>query len=170
MTLRIGFIGLMRSGKDTSAEYIQSKKGGAILKFADPMYAIHDFAVSLLGLEGKQRRLLQLIGTEWGRECLGTDFWVDHLERTVASQKGNIYVTDCRFPNEAERLTKLGFFLVKVVRPREARLEAGASSEDHASERHIPAIEADVEIRNDGSLSDLHTKLDALLERLGEGK
>jgi len=161
--VRIGFVGQMRSGKDTCAEYLVQKHGGTILKFADPMYAIHDFAVNLLGLEGKQRRLLQLIGTEWGRETLGESFWIDQFQRTLEQTPGNVFVTDCRFPNEAERLKALGFTLIGVTRPEDQRIAAGASSQNHASEIHIPDIPVDGVVKNGQSLAHLYASLDALL-------
>lgn len=160
--IRIGFVGKMRSGKDTAADHLVRSSGGAIMKFAKPMYDIHDFAVARLGLKGKQRRLLQLLGTEWGRHTLGEDIWIDQLEKDLVNYPGSVYVSDCRFPNEAARLHKLGFVLVRVQRPDKARVQAGASSEEHESERYIDSLETDITLVNDSSLENFLAKVDEM--------
>lgn len=160
--VRIGFVAKMRSGKDTAADHLVRHCGGAVMKFATPMYEIHDFAVKRLGLVGKQRRLLQLIGTEWGRQTLGEDFWVDQLQKDLVNYPGSVYVTDCRFPNEAERLRRLGFCMVRVIRPDQERVKAGATSEEHESERYIEQIETDFTLVNDGTMPEFLKKVDEL--------
>lgn len=49
---------------------------------------------------GEVRRLLQVLGTEVGRNLFGPSFWIGQAFRNV-NAKDNIVVTDVRFPNEA---------------------------------------------------------------------
>lgn len=44
--MKVAFAGLMRSGKDTAAEYAVECFGGEIHKFADGLYKIHNHAIS----------------------------------------------------------------------------------------------------------------------------
>ena len=52
------------------------------------------------------RKVLQLLGTEWGRG-LQPDLWLRALQRAVSLRPGEKWaVTDCRFPNEAELIAR----------------------------------------------------------------
>ena len=158
--LRIGLIGKMRAGKDTAAKLFMDRFGGKVLKFAGPLYEMQDAIYKIIGEEPpmvngepKDRRLLQLLGTEWGREMRPT-IWVDTLLKRAAECRDHIYVTDVRFPNEAEALHNAGFKLIRIHRSDALRVGAGASSESHASETSIDLInpeliDAEVEARTE---------------------
>lgn len=140
--LRIGLIGKMRAGKDTAAAALIREFDGSILKFADPLYEMQTAIYEILGqpVEGeKDRRLLQLLGTEWGREK-DPDIWVKTLIRRAPGFPGNVYVTDVRFPNEAKALHEAGYTIFRIERPDSERIAAGAFSEGHASETSINNI------------------------------
>lgn len=85
------------------------------LNFADPIYEIHDFSWNLLRRYGfelshkKDGRLMQLIGTEWGRENVDTDLWVKIAQKKIQKgipgpvgyhPKALWIIGDCRFENE----------------------------------------------------------------------
>jgi hypothetical protein len=72
-----------------------------------------------------------------------------------------VLFSDVRFPNEAAAIRERGG---KVIRVNRAGLE---STDDHASERPIPADLVDEEIPNDGSIRDLYINLDSAMQRLG---
>lgn len=124
--------GKMGSGKSTLAEALEKawdETGGvAYLKnFADSIYDIHDFCFQYLEDYGfsppeslnfvpvasskrshKDRKLLQWLGTEWGRE-MDKDIWVKVLKEKINIAVGVcdndrplFIVADCRFENEAE--------------------------------------------------------------------
>lgn len=98
----------------------------------------------------KNRRLLQLIGTEYGRDMLGEDVWVDALKAAIARAdlgKRNAWIVDdVRFDNEARALDY--HIHIKIAHPTLYRLrlqELGNEYvfSDHASERsltHTPHI------------------------------
>lgn len=152
--LRLAFAARMRSGKDLAAEHLVATVGGTVLKFATPLYEMAEACHKIMGVEPhKDRVLLQLLGVEWGRTVLGEDVWVDHLQKRIEATPGNIFVTDCRFPNEVARLEKLGFIIVGIRRPQAARIKDGASHETHTSEAFIDQIVTgcDVILHNTGS-------------------
>lgn len=72
-------------------------------------------------LMGKSPRYaMQTLGTEWGRDLFGHDFWVSAaLKRAVRIQSAGISVVidDVRFRNEADAIHKAGGYVVQVVRP-----------------------------------------------------
>lgn len=113
------------------------------------------------------RRLMQTLGTEWGRNAIHPDFWTDiaaaRIENTLGSAyqhaPGNplkIVFDDCRFPNEGEMVRRYGGIVVEIRRP-------GVTSvglPGHASERQD--FPADLVIDNDGTVEDLEARLAAL--------
>lgn len=62
----------------------------------------------LYGFVAKDGELLQLLGTEWGRNCVGKNIWVDCLKgelehlKKIWTEKHHLFciVGDCRFENE----------------------------------------------------------------------
>lgn len=80
------------------------------------------------------RLLLQLLGTEAGRQIIHPNIWVNALFADYKLDHGvviepNWIITDVRFPNEAKAIADRGGILIKVVRPETDHL-AG----DHESE------------------------------------
>lgn len=122
------------------------------------------------------REFLQRYGTESHREIFGQDFWLDsalplpRYEEDLDGQSrlvgptyndGALYVvTDVRFPNEAERIRRLGGAIVKVVGPDE-------NTGDHASEQTLPCdYTIDNTIRDDDFANLDHELLMMLLRVL----
>jgi len=88
------------------------------IKFADIIYKIHDDCLATLrdfGIKtkrGKDRKLLQLLGTDWGRS-IDVDLWVkatqfrvnQHIEQRQSFDlldEFYVIIDDCRFPNELD--------------------------------------------------------------------
>jgi hypothetical protein len=98
------------------------------------------------------RKLLQLVGTELGRELIGYEnVWVDKLIQRALHIE-NAVVDDCRFPNEAEALRRHGFTIIRVERPVADRMEMMVENYPetyqeillHPSELGLDSFEADV--------------------------
>ena len=103
------------------------------------------------------RRILQTLGTEWGREQITDDVWVRCWE-AQASRHDRVIVDDVRFLNEAQAVKAKGGQMWKVVRTN--AVHDGL----HASEGGLDDWDGfDAVIQNDGSLSDLRAKVLALL-------
>lgn len=102
--------GPMGSGKSTLSNIIMERakmtgKTATILPFAKPLKE----AAKQLGWDGnkdkKGRRLLQLLGTEVGRKCIGPNIWTDKWKKalTDAEMEADIVICDdLRFLNEYE--------------------------------------------------------------------
>ena len=160
--MKLGFISLMRAGKDTAAEYLVEKFGGQIIKFADPLYWIQSYAQEITGFPRiKDRQMLQWLGTEWGR-TKDPDIWVKILLRRIQKSKGNIFVTDVRFENEVELLRKNGFKIVQILATDEIRSARGATLETHISEQFARSFETpDIRFENNGTKEEYYEKLTA---------
>jgi hypothetical protein len=77
------------------------------------------------------REYLQRYGTEAHREVFNDSFWVDACLPVQYDYTGEeiLVITDCRFPNEAERIHVLGGVLWEVTRPGDTIKESGHASE-----------------------------------------
>ena len=160
----IGIAGKARSGKDTAAKYLLNKLGGDwyIASFADPMKEMlnvigvdtgdgfKDLPVNQYGVS--TRHMFQTLGTEWGRNLISNDFWVDVFANMNAYQC--VIVPDVRFENEAELIREHGLLICIEGR--------GGIDGSHISERKLQYDDRDIYIDNRGSLSELYEKLDSI--------
>lgn len=103
------------------------------------------------------RQLLQRLGAEVGRDLLGENVWVDLTFATVPDG-AKVIVTDCRFPNEAETVKRLGGEIWRVSRP--GFLPANA----HHSEVALDDWIFDRHFENDGTLEELQHKIEVALQ------
>lgn len=167
----VGFCGPMGAGKTTAANILKTR-GYLGMKMAAPLKAmlkvigLTDFEIEGGGKEiptallcwKTPRYAMQTIGTEWGRDLIGEDFWVRAWSRAVRGQleKGKLIVCDdIRFQNEADALRALGGKLIEVRRPGAKR------SETHVTER--VEIEPDAVLNNDGNVEQLILETHRLL-------
>lgn len=113
--------GKQGSGKTTLAKALCKHYSGSHLKFATPLYEMHDAIKEILEvkysyqMKEKDGKLLQLLGTEWGRNTLGQNIWADLTRSAIESavntlerfnDKAFIVVDDARFENELEIFMK----------------------------------------------------------------
>lgn len=83
------------------------------------------------------RSLMQMIGTEWGRQMIREDLWLvlwrAEIEKLHSSQP--VVIDDCRFPNEWFECGEMGRRLVfKITRTTGAAL--GETEKAHESEAY----------------------------------
>lgn len=146
----IGLIGRKGAGKDTAADMLMVR-GYENIKFAG---ALKDMLRALLCYQGVDhntiermvegdlkeepskylsgqtpRWAMQTLGTEWGRNLIANDLWVDAtIRRAVASDQ--VVITDCRFPNEKEAIEKVGGVVLGItadwITPMEGEHESEA--------------------------------------------
>ncbi|MDK4725659.1 deoxynucleotide monophosphate kinase [Rhizobium phaseoli] len=171
----VAFTGVAGSGKSTATKYLVERHGYTLVKFAGPlkdmMRAIGMAEDEIEGsyketafiyLCGKTpRHAMQTLGTEWGRNCIGDDFWINLWRRRVEQvfgQAGRVVVDDCRFPNEAQAIRRLGGDIFKI----EGR---GGIAGSHVSERGCG--DHDLVIANGGELDELYEKVEGALRRFG---
>lgn len=119
-------------------------------------------------LNEEVRSLLQLLGTEVGRNMLGENIWADMVRREIIETRAAgtpVVMTGARYPNELTLIRELGGELVWVDRPAPSISTTGtAKTSSHSSEGATSASDFDIVILNDGSLADLATKSVALGE------
>lgn len=179
----IGLMGAKQSGKDTIGGYLVKEHGFVRYAFADVMKDalllldphVHQYShtyrlseiIKLVGwdrakeLYPEVRRLLQVFGTDVGREMVGPDVWVDLMKvklRGASDRLEDVVVTDMRFPNEI-RLVRDVFegAIVRVNRPRLDR------ADDHASELAWRSFAPDYLVVNDRDIEHLTFQVDQVL-------
>lgn len=165
----IALTGAAGSGKSTAANYLVEHHGYVRVRFAGPlkdmMRAIGMAESEIEGdeketefryLGGKTPRYaMQTLGTEWGRNCMGEDFWVNlWRERTIGHDR--VVVDDCRFPNEAEVIHELGGKIIKIT-------GRGGIAGAHASEAGCGV--SDGQVTNDGCIVDLYAAVEQEVRR-----
>ncbi len=183
----IGFLAKKRHGKDTCADYLVNQFGFTKIAFADPLKkGVGElFGFSDEQLYGDQK---ESIDEYWGItprlafQYLGTDvfrndiqkimpniqnqFWVRKFQRTyleaIAKDPNARYVvSDVRFQNEVDIIHELGGTVTKIHRPNIDLID------NHLSETEIDRVKNyDHMIQNDGTIKNLHDKLDLHLDHL----
>lgn len=177
----IGFAGRMKAGKDTAAVYannmIHSLKGSnnttTHLAFAAPLKSI---AMDYMGLTSHEcydqtgkakfnefwgmtnRELLQRLGDGMRKE-VHPDFWTKIAEQQLKEcvEEGTMFfVTDVRYPNEAELIRRYGGIVVQIKRDE---VEPPEGHIDHPSERPLDPEYVDEIIYNNGTLEDLRSEV-----------
>jgi dephospho-CoA kinase len=134
--------GCARAGKDTFADafcaaVVFAGFTARKVSLAEPIKALIAEIENETGVFiGKNRRLLQWIGTEWGRS-IDSDLWLKALKNKITKlQEDYIVVPDVRFPNEAKFGKEKGIERVFIKADLLVRLERGAENNrlGHVSE------------------------------------
>lgn len=145
------FSGRQGSGKTTYAEALRKFIGleyCKVFKFAEVIYRLHDVCLPILQEYGvvsanikKEGDLLQILGTQYGRNLKGENVWVDVTRRQVqqylaAHSKNYVIIDDCRFENEFDAFHPVAH-MIRLTAPREvrkARCSAWRENDNHESE------------------------------------
>jgi hypothetical protein len=157
-----------RQGKDTVAKEIVKLCGkeGIYAKqyaFSDALKAYCRVAY---GMEEKNSKLLQLVGTDLFRVHVASDIWVGILTNQLEEEDVEVAViSDVRFKNETlmfhnNHLDLNRRYLIKVSRPGFVVTDRVSN---HESETSLDNFHWDYTIINDGSLEDLRYKVRTLM-------
>lgn len=130
----VGIAGYKGAGKSTLANYL-ADRGFVVLAFADPVYealssifevprgVLEDQSTKKMQMDAllgvSPRYALQTLGTEWGRDFIHPDIWVELCMRRVQKLLNHgcsVVVSDVRFDNEATALRSIGGYIVEVKR------------------------------------------------------
>tara|TARA_R110000850_G_scaffold91896_2_gene195378 strand:+ start:921 stop:1949 length:1029 start_codon:yes stop_codon:yes gene_type:complete len=178
----IGLVAPKQSGKDTASEHMVQRHDFTNLKFAQPLkdmirsllasagyknYHIEDF------IEGKRREeplpifggksvryMMQSLGTEWGRNLLCADVWLNIMRSKIESLPDNpIVISDVSFDNEADMVRSMGGDVVRIQRDA-----AESNGDTHASEGGRSSVKADLVIRNNDTVDNFISSIDYLVE------
>ncbi len=122
----IGLSGPATVGKSTVAKRLRGIFGGEIQSFASNIRT----ALYVMGLEvnyedkeapiykdKSTRDLMKSLGTEWGRDSVGPNIWVDLLMERIDRSGSNVaIIDDVRFPNEAQAIRNRGGIVIELSR------------------------------------------------------
>lgn len=203
----LGVTGLARSGKDHASDYLAKQMQLHKYAFAEPLKTMLKSVFGDHFHEGDRsdicpetcksyRVMMQTLGTEWGRELMNPQVWVNLVARrwkevergehlvqhgTLASYMAEgMILSDVRFDSEAEWIQLNGGVILEIVRPDQhpptvvekvvtAVASATVGIPGHASEQGISRHFITHTIVNDGSLNDFDLKLLGLVDEL-EGR
>lgn len=168
---------VMGSGKSEAARHLVERHGFTLLKFAAPLKDMTRALLPHLGVsdveahvEGDRkqaaidgfeglttRKIMQSLGTEWGRETIRQDFWTKIVyERCLDLDR--VVIDDMRFLNEYNTIMRLHGKALRIVR-------AGVSlvGGTHASEGELDDVPMP-QLLNNSTLANFHLSLDRLVE------
>lgn len=176
-----GLAGLGRTGKDTVGNYLCGAHDFHKYAFADP---IKKAASEMFGLpldlfydDGVRdreavntfwgyspRQMIQMLGTEGGRDLFRKDIWIKRGEiewsnfcAKNSNKKGMVF-TDVRFENEADMIRATGGNIIHVFRDNAGKVN------NHISESGIVVNEnKDSIIYNNGTINDLCEAIDKIV-------
>lgn len=177
----IGFSGGMGVGKSTAVNVLRANTDRPVylIKFAQPLYDMQELIYNRIRPVYerpesfvKDRKLLQWLGTEWGRDTISKTLWVD-LWKARAGQvffdnpRSIIVCDDVRFDNEAETIKGAGGQVVLLTAKGSAdRAFGGEGIKQHSSEAGIDGKYVDHHVDNSGTLDNFKAKLCVLYRDL----
>lgn len=133
-----------------------------------------------LGRDITPRYILQYWGTEVCRQGFHDDIWIASLENKLRRSQDDVVISDCRFPNEIQAIRNQGGYVVRVVRgPDPEWFECAKFAphkmcvqfpQVHASEYSWAQTDFDRVIENNGSLDDLYSEINDLVQYLLDAK
>lgn len=173
----------MGSGKSEVANHLISVHGFTLVKFAAPLKAMTRALLAETGLTPAEverhvegdlkeveipalqrscRYVMQRVGSEFGREMLHRNVWVDiAVQRSsilLAAGK-SVVIDDLRFLNELEGIYSLGGHPLRVER------SSATVTLTHSSEGELDDL-AMLSIENEGTIADLRSSVDMVLNGL----
>lgn len=187
----IGIAGKARAGKTTIANYIRDNYGFTTINFADPikrgleaMLDLTPKTLDELKISGDPiipdtninvRKLLQTLGTEWGREIVDENFWTElagneikKLENQFFPQN-DIVIGDVRFVSEFKWIQERYGVVIFVNRERKIPF---LDHENHKSETELDLLCGLVNYTVDNSKShaSLFRQIDGIMKELNYRK
>jgi hypothetical protein len=195
----IGICGLIGSGKDTIADYLQNIHQFRRESFA---HTLKDAVASVFGwdrelLEGRTREsrewreqvdpwwserldipnltpryVLQYWGTEVARKAFHDDIWIASLENKLRKTHDDIVISDCRFPNEIKAIKDSGGIVIRVVRGPEPvwfELARTVNAGDHGMNWRLSKTELEKYNIHASETAWIGTKFDSVLDNNQDG-
>lgn len=201
----LGVTGLARSGKDHASDNLAHLMRLHKYAFAEPLKTMLKSVFGDHFHEGDRsgicpetcksyRVMMQTLGTEWGRELMNPQIWVNlvakrwrevetggHLvtmQRAPGDERAGLpsylaegmVLSDVRFDSEAEWIQLNGGVILEIVRPEQKSLvdkvKTAVGVPGHQSEKGISRHFITHTIVNDGTLNDFDLKLLGLVAEL----
>jgi hypothetical protein len=177
----IAFVGKAGSGKTTASEYLQYKGRYTRLRFADRLKDmlralgllkreidgdLKECACDVLGGKTPRHAMITL-GTEWGRDMIYPNIWVDALDRDmrhyISTGVTSFIIDDLRFTNEAMYIdlldkTKYRTLIVGIER------KSKEINSTHISETQMDTITPDHMIYNNYDMETFYKSIDEVID------
>ena len=166
----IGIAGVKGSGKSESVRVLESV-GYTEVKMAGALKGMTNFYLEYIGLNEQERfdrieghlkevpddaflgktsrQFQQFLGTDFGRKLISDDIWTSAFTKRAAGFE-LVACSDVRFPNELDLIRSMGGKVYRVERDTETN-----EYSLHESEKHIPTLDVDGVIDNNGTLEQL---------------
>jgi hypothetical protein len=173
----IGLSGYAQSGKDTVAELLCLNYNFKRISFALPIRdavftlnpllsdnsrvedLVNEYGWEVAKANPEVRRLLQVFGTEVGRNLFGENFWIDQAFKR-ADEYERVIFSDVRFPNEAHAIEQKGGEVWRINRHNHAPVN------HHKSEHAMDNFMFKHVIYNDGTLDELANQVFELMHNI----
>ena len=172
----IGLSGYAQVGKDTVAQILVEDYGYTRIGFADtikkaayvldPIITLDGMRLAYLvdrfGWDGAKqvpeaRRILQVLGSDVGRDLIDPNLWVELTMHSV-HQNDKIVVSDVRFSNEAEEIKwKFGEIW------RVSRIDKSSPVNVHRSETEMDSWDFDQYVSNNGTIEELKAEIEKIM-------
>lgn len=132
-----------------------------------------------LGQVVTPRNVLQLWGTDVCRQTYHDDIWIASLENKLRNTTDSVVISDCRFANELQSIKNLGGITIRVKRGQDPEWihdylisKFAENMNDwiqkypsiHASEYSSVDLNFDYMIDNNGTIDELHSKINDLVK------
>ena len=175
------FSGASGSGKSTACSGLAAIHDGntSLVKLAQPLYDMQEYIYNRIlptyrrpKSFKKDRKLLQWLGTEWGRDTISPDLWIymflDKIEKLnkIHDEDHELLVVcdDVRFDNEAEAIHSIGGVIVFIENPNPKNASRGM--ENHATDAGIDPSKVDHTLKNVGTAEDFEKEIISLYEKI----
>lgn len=174
-----GISGHMGSGKSTVAQHIAEQSDFREDSFAHSLRLVMSAITSIpieetYSVEDKNK-MIPLLGITRGRflQDIGMLFrqyreniWVESVQlRWMANHKDNLLLSDVRFPNEVAFVESNGGSVLRLE--RDVIDNGDTRDKNHSSETSLDDHPFIHTIYNNGTLSELHEKVDAFCDLVG---
>lgn len=179
MIIKLALSGKSRTGKSEAEKYLVDKHGCSPFDFSDELKEDFHTEYPHIPRVPKPRKGYILYG-ELKRYVNHECYWVDKCFEEVdivtleALRFNDVFkplITGVRQPHEFRRLREEGYSIIRLSAPEIVQIERcekegdNFSLEDlrHETETHLMTEKVDYDIVNDGTIEELHKKLDAVM-------
>lgn len=179
----IGICGKAKAGKDEMVvqyfkrpdhplaqkhAFADAVKHSAAAFFGEPVGKFYENKDDISDQWGiSYREMLQKLGTDFARNMINEDFWVETLEsklKGIPSAIQLVFIPDVRFDNEAKWIRWTGGAVIEII--REGHLPLEGTEAQHSSEDGISEEMVDYRIMNNSGVEDLGWKLEKVLDTM----
>lgn len=179
----IAICGFRRNGKDTIADYIESKYKLKKIRIAGPLKeackVIFDFSEEAIESDNKEliddrygaspRQIMQFFGTEImqyeiNRVIKGfdRDFWIRRTLMECQNNNDKVVISDLRFLHEYKSLKNQYNDQLMVIRVERSH----NLTDEHVSEQEFKKIPVNFIIKNDDDKAKLYEKIDDIFNQM----